>query len=427
MRAWGAIVALSCAAAQAAGGPAAIYDPDPGHLWNRIYHAIAVRTEAGKQYGADSSQPFRANLFFDDPAHLAALLDEFLQTDGQDRGSGDLKRALFLHDVWTAFDTAVAVSGHEALQRRLAGVIGRLRMSRQAIARLPDNYAAALKSGALAADFDPAHPEKAFLPPDLFDPEGAWVQIGESGLGVTTPTHVTAFSGRSVFMVFIRCPGGREATLSYLEKLNLHRTPWALQPADIGTRYPDKRRVRMDERRLDPATPQFPPGTVVALLRQMMVVDENLEPVPTPITQSVQLRVYRKIGNAFFQNREGFPASQSVSELTMRRVDLLAGRAGGLHQVTDDETEHQLLAQFHSTTRAEALRGPVVLSTCGSCHNGNGILSVNTYTRLFNFRTLPTPQLLPAGDPDYQRQATASWKKEQFNWGLLRGLLTAND
>ena len=35
------------------------------------------------------------------------------------------------------------------------------------------------------------------------------------------------------------------------------------------------------------------------------------------------------------------------------------------------------------------------------------------------------PQLLPADAPDYQRAAALEWKKRQFDWGLLRGLLAA--
>ena len=53
--------------------------------------------------------------------------------------------------------------------------------------------------------------------------------------GVIAPFHVGSFSGRSTFQIFIRCPGGRKATLAYLQTLNLYRTPWALEPAVIAT------------------------------------------------------------------------------------------------------------------------------------------------------------------------------------------------
>ncbi len=312
----GAMVVLLCIAAQAADKPEAIYDQDPEHLWNRLYRALAVRTEAGTQYGTDNSVPFDEEV--DDPEGLAAVLDEFLNTDGQDRASGDLKRALLLHDVWAAFDLT-ARSERKALRRQLASVVWRLRMPDQAIADLQDNYAEAVKSGRFGNDFDPAHPDNAFLPPDLLDMNTPWVQIGESGLGTVAPMHVASLSGRSAFMVFIRCPGGRKATLSYLERLNLHRTPWALQPVELATTDPGNRNVRW-EPRLDPATPQFPEGTVVALVRQMAVINEKLEPVMTPITQTVQFRVFRKV-RADGQGRwPSFVDSQFVFELAMLRA-----------------------------------------------------------------------------------------------------------
>lgn len=414
----GVTFVLLCAAAQAADKQAAIYDQDPGHLWNRLYRALAVRTEAGIQYGTDNSVPFDEE--FDEPENLAAVLDEFLDTDGQDQAPGDLKRASLLHDVWAAFDLA-AHSEHKVLRRRLASVVGRLRMQGQAIAGLQDNYAVAVKSGRFGKDFDPALPDKAFLPPDLFDMNGPWVQIGESGLGTVAPMHVSELSGRSAFRVFIRCPGGRKATLSYLERLNLYRTPWANKPAEIGITDPDDRRVRW-EPNLDRATPQFPEGTVVALLRQMAVINDKLEPVMTPITQSVQFRIFRKISADGFGNfRSDFADSQLVFEIAMRRRDLLAGRSGGLHQVAPDEVEYQRFGKMHGT-RAEKLRGGVVLSTCASCHTGNGILSVNTYTRMLGPKTI-NPQLLPADSADYQGRATMEWKMQQFDWGLLIGLL----
>jgi hypothetical protein len=411
-------VVLLFVAAQAADRRVTIYDQDPEHLWNRLYLALAVRTEAGTQYGVDNSVPFDED--FDDPEKLAAVLDEFLNADGQDLASGDLRRALLLHDVWAAFDLS-ARSERKELRRRLARVVGRLRMQDQAIAGLQDNYAEAVKSGSFANEFDPAHPEMAFLPPDLFDVNGPWVQIGESGLGLVAPVHVEALSGRSAFRVFIRCPGGRKPTLAYLERLNLHRTPWAHKPARFGITYPDERQVR-GEPALDPATPQLPEGTIVALVRQMAAINEKIEPVMTPITQSVQFRVFRKISAGPYRDtRSEFADSQLVFEFAMRRRDLLAGKAGGLHQVAPDEAEYQLIGGLHGT-RAVQLRGSVVMSTCARCHSGNGIFSINSFTRAIGSRTV-NPQLLPADNADYQGVSAMYWKKQQFDWGLLRGLL----
>ena len=129
-------------------------------------------------------------------------------------------------------------------------------------------------------------------------------------------------------------------------KLNLHTTPWALEPATIATTYPDGGKVRWDPLRLDKSTPQFPEGTMIALVRQMLVIDDKLHLQPTNITQSVQFRVFRKIGEGFGFNDPEQAAAQATAqaffELNMRRGELLAGRAGGLHAVAKDEVEYQL-------------------------------------------------------------------------------------
>jgi hypothetical protein len=420
------LMVLIGAAARAADTPAAIYDRDPQHLWNRLYRAIAMRTHNGVSYGADNPVPFREP--FDDPQKLTAVLEEFLNHHGERSATGDLEQALLLSDVWAAFD--LAVSGPRdarslAIGRLLARVIGALRMQDAAISHLNDNYAEAVKSGQFASDFDSSHPEQAFLPPDLFDPDGPWVQIQDGSGRLLTPFHTELHSGRSVFLVFIRCPGGRQATLSYLQTLNLYPTPFQLNPLDIGTSYPSGAKVRMSPLRADRATPQLPEGTIVALVRQMIVINENLAPVPTSITQTVQFRVYRRIGVP--PTVAEFNARQQVSEFVMRRADLLAGRSGGLHAVAADEKEYDLM---FGKARPVGLEGPVALSTCSECHRQDGIFSVRSYDRGVNGAaydgTTFNPQLLPAGGfLAGERTATVSWKQDQFNWGLLRGLLEA--
>lgn len=414
-------MALMCATAQA-DEPVAIYDPDPQHLWNRLYHSVAVRMEEGKAYGADISEPYHDG--FDDTDRLLAVLDEFLENKGEERASGDLKRALFLNDMWAAFDLTVWREGTEPVQQRLASVIARLRMSSAAIAGLPDNYADAAETGGFAAGFDPARPESPFLPRNLFDPKGPWVQVGGEHHGVVAPTHVNLLSGRSAFLVFIRCPGGRQATVSYLERLNLYPAPWQVKPAPIGESVPGGERTRWDSLSLNAATPQFPEGTVVALVRQMLVIDDSLRPVATRVTQKVQFRVYKKIdAGAGPYSRSRFDASQGVHEFVMRRLTLLSGKSGGLHVVKPDEREYQL-TNHDGEGRGQRARAPVVLSTCRHCHSGEGIFSVRSYARFpGGTRADLNPQLLPTEDIDYQHSATADWKQQQFNWGLLVGLI----
>jgi hypothetical protein len=125
-RGYTVVMVLICGAVRAASAPVAIYDRDPEHLWNRLYQAIAMRTEGETRYGVDNAEPFREP--FDDPKKLLALLDEFLGQHGEKRASGDLSQALLLSDVWAAFDLAASgAAGPDGppIQRRLAGVISK--------------------------------------------------------------------------------------------------------------------------------------------------------------------------------------------------------------------------------------------------------------------------------------------------------------
>ncbi len=436
-------VVLFCILSMAADGPPAtapqaaevtIYDSDPQHLLNRLHRAMVVRTIDGVDYGTDNAIPFindADNLLSGEAyVRLLAVLDEFLRTQTPDRLPGELPRALLQHDAWATFDLTIRRTLDEfpaqrkALRTRLAKIIALLAMTDSDIARLPDNYADAVKSGAFPRDFAPATPDQTFLPPDLFDSKGPWVELSDDHNQSVAPTHVGSLQGRSIFRIFIRLPGERKETLAYMQQVNLHTTPWTLEAATIATTHLGNK-VRWDPLRLDGKTPQFPEGTMFALVRQMILIDDKLELRSSPITQSVQLRVFRHI-------EEGIRAStteaqargqQAFFELNMRRADLLAGKAGGLHAVAKADVEYQIfpIGGRNDQTRASRLRGSAGLTTCISCHSANGIFSVRTYPRGTN------PQLFPAPHPGHSIAQALARKQERFDWGLLRGMVEAEN
>jgi hypothetical protein len=233
------------------------------------------------------------------PSHARALrvLDEFLQTHAENLIRDPLKRAMLQRDLWAVFDWSVQQESarqrphydneRRELQTRLAEALRRLALSPKEIESLPDNYAQAVASGAFAKDYDPAHRERAFLPPDLFD--GSWLYIDSSpeefNSGGVAPSHVEAFSGRSRFLVFMRLPEGRKATLAYLQALWNFPQPWVQGRPDSAA----------DQAVINPDLPSFPAGTELALVRQMTLFDGQGNLVPTPITESVQIRVYYAI------------------------------------------------------------------------------------------------------------------------------------
>ncbi len=105
---------------------------------------------------------------------------------------------------------------------------------------------------------------------------------------------------------------------------------------------------------------------------RMMVIDENLDPVVTPITQKIQFRVYRKLKSttqAIHDGRDLFHQTQSAYEIVLRRRALLAGTDGGLRPVSADERASALLVPIDRNS-SSYFTGPVVLrmryvSQCG--------------------------------------------------------------
>src|SRR5262249_24641680 len=161
-----------------------------------------------------------------------ALLDEFLDKQGERLVKDSLKRALLQRDLWTLFDWAAApdwtkldeknqfINERRELQTRLGCVIPRLALSAREIEQLPDNYATAVKAKRYPAEFHAGRKSAVFLPADLWDSNGPWVHLGASDGQPLAGSHVSFFDGRSTFMVFLRLPEGRDQTLKYLEQVS---------------------------------------------------------------------------------------------------------------------------------------------------------------------------------------------------------------
>ena len=75
--------------------------------------------------------------------------------------------------------------------------------------------------------------------------------------------HAKFFSGRSAFLVFIRLPDGRQATLDYLDKLGKAGSPLVAREVKLADGTPHR------DTDFRPDLPQLPAGTQVALVRQI--------------------------------------------------------------------------------------------------------------------------------------------------------------
>ena len=427
------LVAGSAGAAAPTTRPLAVYPGGDEALLNRLNAALFVRTDKhGQSVGEDEIDPllwFNTQHLTTGPSNdqAIALLDE-LTTKPLDAIT-PLQRAVLQHDLWTAFDWAsqhavvneddadhpAEAAGRRKLRARLATAIHRIALPAADIAKLPDNYRAAVATKQFARQFDPAKPDAPFLPPDLLDPAGPWVCVNPLRTrGVAAPDHASAFGARSAFLVFINLPGGRRDTEAYLNKLS-------------STPNPTTRRSRDDWLTLTRDIPQFPAGTQVALLRQMFLIDATGRIVATPVTISLQLRVYRTIGNA----GDMVAGRMRFLEFQLSRRDLFAN-GHGLSPVGADHKTYSffgLLGQddpFESTdltARRPVTTGTKTLQTCAGCHVASGIYSVNSFSKQ-NSEAKPDPHLLPT-TPSEETSRAVWLKSQQRDFGLLQGLMEA--
>ncbi|MFN8417734.1 MAG: hypothetical protein U0528_00570 [Anaerolineae bacterium] len=307
-------------------------------------------------------------------------------------------------DLWTIFDwlslgsrSAVQpdnlAQARRELQQRIALIIHRLALSAEQIASLPDTYQQAINADVFPPAFQPVQPEAAYLPPDLFDPQSDWVQVGR----LTKPTagiHVQSevFSGRSAFLVFMRFPGGKAAAKEHL--------------------------VTVNSAELVQQLPLVPSGTEVALVRQLLLIDDHGNLTSSEITESVQIR---HISDVNLARRE---ITQQDFEFQFERTRLFSGEAGGLVALSRDERQfpvfmthgidpfdhdQQLLEQYQIVT----------LQQCSACHSDfiQQTDSLHTFDQ-FGGSTALVDDFEPT-TPAQEYMRVIHWKMTQENWKLL--------
>ena len=285
----------------------------------------------------------------------------------------------------------------------LGEIIRRLALTEQQIRALPENYQSEVRAKAFPRSADAEHREAAFLP-DLFNPDGPWVCLGQPQGRPVASLHLEFFQGRSVFLVFLRLPEGRNETLHYLQELRRAPSKWAPYPG-----FPPESPMRVR----NPQPQQFPVGTQVALLRQMVLISDQGKFVPTHLTESVQLRVYRTIDpdpRRNFINSGRFRAQQDAFEFRLDRVKLLAGE-NSVRTVGADEKEFPTfmthgIDDFESPTPPQD--APVF--RCQTCHYDPGVQSFISHSRA-HFAPLPgqPPDLLES-TPEQEASRDAQWR-----------------
>jgi hypothetical protein len=345
-----------------------------------------------------------------EPSHAKALaaLDEFNQRNLARKIKDPLRRVILQRDLWQLYDWAS--ENHEGpespferaraeLRPRLAAAMKQLAPDEKQIARLPHNLNAL---GAMAGIAD--------FPRGLLDDSGGWIMLGTSGGEAAAPVHAQAFAGHSTFCVLLRLPGGRTATLDYLQKL---RDVLPRGDPALAKQHPET---------------AFPPETLWALARVMNVIDVEGNIRSTQLVESLQMRRYKAVlpssapetvGNAQKQAQDTF-------ELQLDRADLpnLRAVAAGELQLHSPRFMSMGFDLFEdpnvpSTSDTLAQAKDPQLRTCFTCHGAPGLISIRSYTGLFG------PRSTPANVPiRFEREAsiTAAWKQQRADWQELRRL-----
>jgi hypothetical protein len=402
------------------------YAPDDAHPANRLHQALFVRTDLdGTEYGHQEIDP---HLWPETSAHLLAAdtnekalkaLDSFTRIVSRETGLGHAARALLQRDLWAAFDWAASrspfagaspIPARVELRRSLMLAIRQVALDSEETAELPDTYLNAVQGGEFPGEFDPAQPDRPFLPPDLLDPRGSWVCRGERSFSQyqpntrLVPRHVEHFS-RSTFLVLIRLPGGRDATLDYLQRLVGHSEPLVVAGGRVA---------------LSPSFPEFSPGTQVALVGRAMLISSSREIVPTRIVESIQIRTYAP-DQPYMDGRHEH--RQRVVEFVLSPARFLANEKAAIRAIAPDERGFNQFGSFSDPFEdrdgTQLVDRPIVHRSCLGCHESAGVRGFNTYTRSFG-SNLPAP--LMETSVDARQEASIWWKQTRYDWGLLCGM-----
>jgi len=378
------------------GGP---YDADPKHPWNELHEALftwrPLTTKTRITAGLEA-EPLFWPISADEwtfSAALLPLLDRLLENKSDGLVKDPLKRAVLQRDLWMFLDGLEGMpqgggrsmppedeAARDGARRRIARLMRRLALSPEEIRALPDNLRAAVTSGRVLKAFDPAEPERPFLPADLMDPKGPWVLLAREDGVPAAEQHVKHFRGRSAFLIFASVPGGTEPTLDFFRKL--------------GALKKEKPPV---------ASPE---GTRLLFVRRSFLLDADGLPHLSPLTEEARIRV---------QLAKPGPGAGGRFEFHLNRADLFGGVGGGLRAA--DPEEQAVLFFFHRGSAKERIR-----PSCSECHGFQAMpqtaLRYGGHDRQLG--VLSTGMPLRSTAVEQEAEATLKWKQADKSWEILR-------
>jgi hypothetical protein len=411
--------------------PLPIYNPNPSHPWNRLFHLLFTRTlnvrlagrligpvfMAGDERAAMSDRTvtriesgdraidplypswlWMGSSEFDMGAgggilrddRFLALVDALQSVAATAETRPAVDRALMQADLWAAYDLlhesgrglfrASSANAEERRQRTahamrlLARAIRALALTRSEIEALPDTYAAARRTQDL---------------PDLFNPQSGWIEIR----WFAHRMHERAMHDRRATRVFVTPASPPPDEAAFLNRFREGHGE-ALSALDA-----------------------------VALVIQNLLVASDGTVVPSPITYDVQLRRLRSTPES---------NEPEVLQYELSRQLLLASpESGGLRPVDEDAPAYLPVAGndlSFATASFQGPRGQPVLvplrQRCAACH-GPQLDHLITFSMISGAEPPPVVRLDPSRDTQAwdvaaRKMTHESWKALKRDWQAER-------
>jgi hypothetical protein len=176
------------------------------------------------------------------------------------------------------------------------------------------------------------------------------------------------------------------------------------------------------------------------MVRRALAIDRSNKIRLTPVTELVQIRVYRRIPkNPHANMEEGDFGEQDVCEFVLDRAKLFAGQHGLRAMTPDDPAEPFTRSEgdpFTTPVRQpadpaddpRASHGALLpsLKTCIQCHQHPGVRSVLSMRAALAADPTNRSELFRTYAFDVETKMTISAKTRQYNWGLLQGLVESD-
>lgn len=397
--------------------PVTLYDKHPSHPWNHAHGVLFIRRdEEGNEYGHDQGNPpifEESEYLLQSPRYEKAIsaLNTVIENKDIISKQEPVERALFQHDMWLLYDWAVSRSKPQPKRRKKiahlsARIMNLVALTSEQIKKLPNNYDRTVSSGRYPKHFDKDDPDKPFLPPELTQKDGPWIVLGQKSQP-NAFRHTRSFQGRSTFVVFINLPGGRKKTQKWIEQANKNEDQWERRSFKTmreyylnGSRYPKETKlVRFD-------SPPIPKGTKLALLRRMNVVDVQGRLQVTPITMSLEMRVFSKASDTNHSTER-----QNVFMFKLSRKGLLGSKHTSLKAVREDEK----LITVTFRPISDPLGGNMKFKkdTSLHCHHDN---SEVRSLKSFREPSSAHPPIIQPSTISQEAEKTRNWKLEKKNW-----------